>query len=51
MHRFLTERGIPHEYNDWNSRPRLEGVTHSFNAYYAAYGREILQFHAAAFGP
>ncbi|MEO5961686.1 MAG: hypothetical protein ABIZ49_05360, partial [Opitutaceae bacterium] len=51
FHRLLTERAIAHTYNDWNSRSQLQGVTHQLNRYYELYGKEILQFHAEAFGP
>lgn len=51
MHRLLTQGGIAHTYNDASSRPLLQGVPHQFDRYYALYGKEILQFHAEAFGP
>ncbi|MEO7411848.1 MAG: alpha/beta hydrolase-fold protein [Opitutaceae bacterium] len=49
FHRLLSELSIAHEYNDWNSRPALVGVPHSLPRYYELYGKEILEFHAAAF--
>lgn len=45
----LKESGIPHTLNDWNARPKLQGVAHQFNRYYELCGKEILEFHAEAF--
>lgn len=51
FHRLFTERAIAHTYHDWNSHPRLQGVTHQLERYYELHGKEILQFHADAFVP
>ncbi len=50
-HGLLTEKKVAHTYNDWNARPKLEGVGHQLPRYYELYGKEILQFHTEAFGP
>lgn len=49
MHATLTREKIDHVFNDANSRPKLEGVTHKFPLYYELYGDEILEFHGEAF--
>ena len=50
-HEMLTQKGVPHSYNDWNNRPQLQGVGHALPRYIELYGKEILQFHAEDFGP
>jgi enterochelin esterase-like enzyme len=45
----LKEKGVPHSYNDWNNRPKLEDVGHQLPRYFELYGKEILQFHTQVF--
>jgi len=47
----LKEKGVPHSYNDWNNRPKLQGVGHQLPRYFETYGKEILQYHTDAFAP
>lgn len=49
-HQLLEQKGVKHSYNDWNNRPQLAGVGHQLPRYFETCGKEILQFHAEAFG-